>query len=204
MSNTFTFDTKLNNYSSIGLSLSGGIDSALLLYYLLKSDFKVKCYTLVDKNNYNNTDAAKSIKAYIEESLGGVNTVKHNGIISHEFIEYEKDYPKGKREKMNEIYIDLIKSKAIDCVVSGTTQHFLDDWYDQADAAKSKDMLWSHVNVPIYRPFINFDKNWIKKNCDINDLVPEIANISVSCTSSNPPCQICLYCREKYAAFGFY
>ena len=63
MSESFTFDTKLNDYKKIGLSVSGGIDSALLLYYLLKSDISLTCYTMVDlsKKINNNIEAAKYV-----------------------------------------------------------------------------------------------------------------------------------------------
>ena len=116
MSDTFNFDEKLNNYKSLGLALSGGIDSALLLYYLLNQDYEVKCYTLIDKNNDNNRQAATDVKDLIEKKTS--KTVKHL-----EFIEYEKDRIYGKREKMIEVYNSLFNSKKIDCLLVGSTQY---------------------------------------------------------------------------------
>ena len=80
MSKTFNFDTQLNNYKSLGLALSGGIDSALLLYYLLNQDYKIKCYTAIDKNNDNNRQAATDIKDLIEKKTG--KTVEHFELLS--------------------------------------------------------------------------------------------------------------------------
>jgi len=208
MSNTFTFDTKLNNYSKIALSLSGGIDSGLLLYYLIRSGYDVTCYTFVRNNDETVTSAAKNMVNFIVENLQKQFVRKKPfKIKDHVFVSFsgELTYPiSSKRQAMNETYIELINSKAIDCVVSGTTQHFVDDVNNEADPLKVQDALWSDINVPIYRPFINFDKNWIKQNCDINNLTQEIVNRSVSCVWGSPPCEECLWCKEKYTAFGVY
>ena len=205
MANTFSFDTKLNNYSKIALSLSGGIDSGLLLYYLIRAGYDVTCYTFVRNNNETVTSAAKNIVNFITKTLQS-NYVREKPfkIKDHVFVSFSGEVITSKRQAMNETYINLINSRVIDCVVSGTTQHFIDDANNEADPLKSEDVLWSDINVPIYRPFINFNKNWIKENCDANPLISEIANLSVSCIHGNPPCEECLWCKEKYSAFGVY
>ena len=203
MSDTFTFDTKLNDYSSIGLGLSGGIDSALLLYYLLKNDYKIKCYTLVDKNNNNNTDAAKSIKTYIEE-------LSSKSVVSHDFIEYEKTNSKDKKPQMTKIWAGLTSNKDIDCLISGGTQHLssVNDIWDEADTDKPSEKLWTESKIydsyVIYRPFINYNKSWIKTCCDACNITDKILSISVSCLKLSFPCKNCLWCAEKYEAFKCY
>ena len=199
MSKTFSFDLKLNNYKSPGLALSGGIDSALLLYYLINQDYKVKCYTLIDKNNDNNRQAATNVKDLIEKKTG--KTVEH-----FEFIEYEKDHEHGKREKMTEIYTNLFNSKKIDCILTGATQYIknIDDKWNQSDKLKSTDTIWMNDDTT-YRPFLKYDKTWIKKGCDANELTNDLVKITVSCVSSkSPPCKNCLWCAEKYQVFGCY
>ena len=202
MSKTFSFDTQLNNYKSLGLALSGGIDSALLLYYLLNQDYKIKCYTAIDKNNDNNRQAATDIKDLIEKKTG--KTVEH-----FEFIEYEKDHEKGKREKMTEIWTNLFNSNTIDCILTGAIQYLksIDDKWNQVDKKKATDTKWMKGNGTYitYRPFLEHDKTWIKQGCDANDLTDSLVKISVSCNStSTPPCKDCLPCAEKYQAFGCY
>ena len=202
MSKTFSFDTQLNNYKSLGLALSGGIDSALLLYYLLNQDYKIKCYTLIDKNNDNNRQAATDIKDLIEKKTG--KTVEH-----FEFIEYEKDHEQGKREKMTEIWTNLFNSNTIDCILTGAIQYLksIDDKWNQVDKKKATDTKWMKGNGTYitYRPFLEHDKTWIKQGCDANELTDNLVKISVSCNStSTPPCKDCLPCAEKYQAFGCY
>ena len=202
MSKTFSFDKQLNNYKSLGLALSGGIDSALLLYYLLNQDYKIKCYTAIDKNNDNNRQAATDIKDLIEKKTG--KTVEH-----FEFIEYEKDHEKGKREKMTEIWTNLFNSNTIDCILTGAIQYLksIDDKWNQVDKKKATDTKWMKGNGTYitYRPFLEHDKTWIKQGCDANELTDNLVKISVSCNStSTPPCKDCLPCAEKYQAFGCY
>ena len=202
MSKTFSFDTQLNNYKSLGLALSGGIDSALLLYYLLNQDYKIKCYTAIDKNNDNNRQAATDIKDLIEKKTG--KTVEH-----FEFIEYEKDHEKGKREKMTEIWTNLFNSNTIDCILTGAIQYLksIDDKWNQVDKKKATDTKWMKGNGTYitYRPFLEHDKTWIKQGCDANELTDNLVKISVSCNStSTPACKDCLPCAEKYQAFGCY
>ena len=202
MSKTFNFDTQLNNYKSLGLALSGGIDSALLLYYLLNQDYKIKCYTLIDKNNDNNRQAATDIKDLIENKTG--KTVEH-----FEFIEYEKDHEQGKREKMTEIWTNLFNSNTIDCILTGATQYLksIDDKWNQGDKKKATDTKWMKGSGTYitYRPFLEHDKTWIKQGCDANELTDNLVKITVSCVStSTPPCKDCLWCAEKYQVFGCY
>jgi len=198
MSKTFNFHKKLNNYKSLGLALSGGIDSALLLYYLLNQEYKVKCYTLVDKNNDNNMQAAFDVMELIEEKTG--KTIEH-----FEFIKYKKDYENDKREKMNEIYTNLLNSEKIDCLLTGATQYLknIEDKWNQADKLKSSDTVWT--NNLVYRPFLNYDKSWIKKCCDANGLTDNLLKTTVSCVNAQSyPCKNCLWCTEKYTVFGCY
>ena len=152
--------SNLNNYKSLGLALSGGIDSALLLYYLLNQDYKIKCYTAIDKNNDNSRQAATDIKDLIEKKTG--KTVEH-----FEFIEYEKDHEKGKREKMTEIWTNLFNSNTIDCILTGATQYLksIDDKWNQVDKKKATDTKWMKGNGTYitYRPFLEHDKTWIKQ-----------------------------------------
>ena len=122
MANTFSFDTKLNNYSKIALSLSGGIDSGLLLYYLIRAGYDVTCYTFVRNNNETVTSAAKNIVNFITKTLQS-NYVREKPfkIKDHVFVSFSGELITSKRQAMNETYINLINSRVIDCVVSGTT-----------------------------------------------------------------------------------
>tara|TARA_B100000085_G_scaffold279138_1_gene301991 strand:- start:700 stop:1296 length:597 start_codon:yes stop_codon:yes gene_type:complete len=198
MSKTFNFHKKLNNYKSLGLALSGGIDSALLLYYLLNQGYKVKCYTLVDKDNDNNIRPAIDVMNLIEEKTGKT-------IENFEFIKYKKDHKYDKREKITEIYTDLFNSEKIDCLLTGATQYLknIEDKWNQADKLKSSDTVWT--NNIVYRPFLNYDKSWIKKGCDANGLTDDLVKITVSCVSTySYPCKDCLWCAEKYTVFECY
>ena len=203
MSDTFTFDNKLNDYSSIGIGLSGGIDSALLLYYLLKNDYKVKCYTLIDKNNDNNREAATAVKELIE-------TKTSKTVMSHDFYEYIKENPKDKKTQMTKIWTGLIADKSVDCIISGGSQHLssVKDTWGQKDSDKTSEKVWTESEVydsyVIYRPFLSYDKSWIKTCCDACNLTEELLKITVSCLNKPAPCKNCLWCAEKYEIFKCY
>ena len=139
-----------------------------------------------------------SVKDLIEKKTS--KTVKHL-----EFIEYEKDRIDGKREKMIEVYNSLFNSKKIDCLLVGSTQYLknIEDKWNQADKLKPSDTVWTKDVV--YRPFLSYDKSWIKKGCDINGLTDDLVKSTVSCVSARSyPCKDCLWCAEKYAIFGSY
>ena len=202
MSKTFNFHKKLNNYKSLGLALSGGIDSALLLYYLLNQGYKVKCYTLVDKDNDNNIRPAIDVMDLIEEKTGKT-------IENFEFIKYKKDHKRGKREKMVEVYTNLFNSGKIDCILTGATQYLknVDDKWNQSDKLKPTDTKWMKGDGTYitYRPFLSHDKSWIKKGCDANALTDDLVKSTISCVRAKSyPCEDCLWCTEKYTVFGCY
>lgn len=202
MSDTFTFDTKLNKYKKIGLTLSGGMDSALLLYYLLKADISLTCYTMVDAGNKvnNNTEAAKYVVNLME-------TKTSKSTLGHVFQNYTKTSAKDKRAQMATYYTSLFDAGTVDCLITGTTQHLDTVWdkWAQKDPVKESDSVWNTANN-VYRPFLAEDKSWIKTCCDSCNLTDELVKNTISCISTHhaAPCKNCLWCEEKYSVFGAY
>ena len=204
MSESFTFDTKLNDYKKIGLSVSGGIDSALLLYYLLKSDISLTCYTMVDISNKvnNNIEAAKYVVNLME-------TKTSKSTLGHIFQDFTITTNKDKRLNMREYYKSLIDAETIDCLILGTTQDLSEitepSYNSQRDTSKLERSEWDTVNN-VYRPFLKKDKSWIKTCCDSCGLTKELVSNTMSCVSMNKtaPCKDCLWCAEKYAVFSSY
>ena len=202
MSESFTFDSKLKNYNKIGLSLSGGVDSALLLYYLLKADFEITCYTMVDEGNKvnSNIDAAKYVVNLMETKTS--KTIKN-----HVFQGYTKTEKNDKRNQMRIYYTKLFDEGAIDCLVTGTSKDLtsIDDKWGERDRVKLNDSVWNKENT-VYRPFLQNDKKWIKTCCDSCGLTSELIANTLSCISNTikAPCKNCLWCAEKYDVFSSY
>ena len=68
--NLFKFDDKLNDFKKIGFALSGGLDSALLLYYLIKyTNYEITCITCFEDINPTNIQPAKEIVQLISKKI---------------------------------------------------------------------------------------------------------------------------------------
>ena len=177
------------------------MDSALLLYYLLKADVSLTCYTMIDEGNKvnNNKESAEYIVNLME-------TKTSKKILGHTFQGYTK-VGNDKREKMTTYYTNLINAGTIDCLITGTSQHLtsVEDTWNQKDIVKESDSVWNTANN-VYRPFLAKDKSWIKTCCDSCNLTDELVKNTISCISTKitAPCKDCLWCAEKYASFGSY
>lgn len=213
-----------DEYKRIAVNCSGGADSSILLYTLVKylqennkTDTKITVLTCANdlKGRWNARNAAKVIDFVIENT-------KTNLIDTH--ISYYRDLQK--EEYFHEIEHDLFRNKKIDLVVSGITSNpptgvlVLDinnkaiNLSDEAlDVRNSREQeTWYYDEIGTwYTPFVNTDKKMISAIYNHFNITETLLPLTRSCESieKDPklydrPCGKCWWCLERKWAFGIF
>lgn len=209
----YTFD------GTVGINVSGGADSALLLYFtLLHQPGKIHVMTLGNNQKYrrNVNIAIKVIEKCIQ--------LTNNSNVIHHI--HNTDIQTGdKLEKVLKYYYD----KDIVNVVMGATtanppKHITDTFihpnteHDERNPEETRDVFyrdWPNDEIIGYQPFINVDKKEIAQIYEKNNLM-DLFSITRSC-EFNPidvirngalvdpgmgHCGRCWWCEERKWAFG--
>ena len=207
------FDEFPHDVKSIGLSLSGGTDSALAFYWLLK--------TLSERGQQTKVYAMHGYDTHrkVARSYEAADRV-YDWIISQFDIDipplftfaYNKNKPVGKYEYHypNVLYLQR-KYNIVDNIMGDTLDMpdddrptfdtHPDDPYKQQNKQELVDMAKKH---PLRAPFATVNKKFIAaqyKKFNLNYL----STLTVSCTGDDiKPCKQCWWCRERKWAFGTY
>ena len=209
------------NYKKIGISLSGGADSALLAYLILKetdADIYFTTQIRMWKTRPWQRYVAQDVVAWFKEHFS--NNIEHvEGFIPPEMeepntISIPDEY--GKLKPGNRIIL-----RAHNEWVAHTYK--LDAWY----AAVSKNpkeisggpierykgvlpLKIEHMGIDIYHPFVYTTKDWIVKQYYENN-IEDLFNITRSCKGEFeeldyktyipgqfvPTCEKCFWCKER-------
>ena len=201
------------NYKNIGLSLSGGMDSALILWCLvemlrgrqhLAEGAKIWCMHGYDINRTktHSYQAAQRVLDWVKWHQ------KDNTFIQplHVFAYHKTraDQSKMQFHKPNEEY--LKRRYNCDVVISGITQDHTGHGRtnNQTNAYFSNQDLADETKISWKYPFGAVDKQFIAYQYKRHAL-DGLRAITVSCTADSPePCQECFWCQERYWAFGDY
>ncbi len=194
------------NHKNIGLSLSGGADSALLAFHLMKTVEKPLHFFTYGSEEKHNRSVRNSMLV-IEKciSLTGNTNVYHH-------IRYGKTQ---ERDLFFNYLIESVNIGLVDIIYTGTTsvpQSTVLETFNKTlplDFIKRRDptrvkSLWSH-SYKLYHPFINIDKKDIAKMYNDLDLIDSLYSATGSCESVEHPeghCGMCWWCQERIWAFG--
>ena len=177
---------ELSHHKKIGLSLSGGCDSALLLFYMCKviseekRDVTIVPFTGIDVTRPTNIWNVEEILLLMEEKFPEVNienviTFKYTTLTStNERCNKKEEHQKAERQ--------MIKDKLFSIMFGGRTAN---PSYDEAEKhnllenrevfrdRENPDMLWSQRKLTsrLYRPWIDIDKRWIAAEFHKNNLM---------------------------------
>ena len=202
---TIDFFENINySYKSIGIQLSGGIDSSFVLYCLVKTlqdrDFKnVNIYPLVlydlkDAHLKTYETVENIIKLIVEKTQ--TTFIKEPIVVP--YYEFKAKSLIYSRQYMRNRY-------GCEIILSGLTKDMphSNRPCDPYEAAMKLDPTEKR-HWETFSPFLNVDKKFIAeqyKKFKLDDL----AKITNSCTvSAITPCKKCWWCEERYWAFNSY
>tara|TARA_Y100000004_G_scaffold154627_1_gene178846 strand:- start:233 stop:940 length:708 start_codon:yes stop_codon:yes gene_type:complete len=213
---------RLNTFENIGINLSAGTDSALLMFFTCRelekrnSNQKIIPITGVHNLRPNNIWNAEEIVLLFKEWFPSVKWGEH------QINRYDKDNQKDKPNKHLEHEISLREKKIVDIILHGRTAN------PSLEEAKKHNLLYKREerrdrhgnkrkvyhenhNRPFYCPFEFVDKKFISDMYHQYNLMDELFPITASCVAYakttnhfSEPCKECWWCREKKWAFGMY
>jgi 7-cyano-7-deazaguanine synthase in queuosine biosynthesis len=210
------FDTYPDN-ENIGLSLSGGADSALLLYLFAKmvSDrtfygikpVQIHCLHGHDISyvHQQSSDAATRVVEYVQNKYPNVSIFLH-------ITQYHLTDDTSKEVYHREFYDAMKELWDLPHIVRGTTQgmpesyrpsHMYEHTIPNADPSPEELIEFSQTTPVV--PLGAVDKRWVKLQYRYQGIM-DLANITASCIADIPdaPCRECWWCKERFWAFGNY
>ena len=209
-------ETNLDIYEGpIGIMLSGGIDSAILLYYLMKHSLykTIHIYTTGSNQKYrrNSIIAPRVVEKCIQ--LTGNNKVVHH-------INYDEAATDSSMCIAPQKDID---NSLINIVYDGTTMNPPDDVASKFvpefdfDSARrdSGDNILFHSNDKFYMPWANTDKRGVAQMYREENLIDNLLPVTRSC-EYDPTCEYfdnikdpglehcgeCWWCKEREWGFN--
>jgi hypothetical protein len=203
-------------YKNIGLRLSSGTDSALVLFFLAKfiletESFDIKVFPFLGLNlnnkSYNPEPKAKKIVDIIQKLYS---KSKIEDLKVFEYSHLDSSVNKN-------VYIDIGKNayteeKNIELWLTGATLNppkAIRDLYDinsQKVGFRDDSVQHAKFNNPETAPWLMVNKKFIAHQYYKYNLMENIFPLTESCISQVKPfpCKKCFWCVEKYWAFGMY
>lgn len=195
-----------DDISHVGVKCSGGADSTILLYMIIKylmehnrQNVSVSILTLAHSlNKYSNSIVSNKILHWILEHTKFKNFKIHHIL----YVENpHSDSVKSKTEK-------IIQNNQIDFVVSGNTANplvYVDGLSDTGMPERNADQprfngpaidKYRYPGSMFYQPFRQIDKRFIIDMYRMYDVF-ELFDISKSCTAAVGTCGVCWWCKER-------
>ena len=192
---------------NIGLSLSGGADSALILYFLTKMIqernqrsfiYPIHGYDIARKNVHS-YEAAEAVIDSVRDLLNDTTIIQNPHIFA-----YDKKLPITKEAYHIANYEYMQRRYNIPFIIRGITQGMPNDDrpFMQGDANSKK--IYKYAKETFIVPFGTVDKRFIAHQYKTFNL-ESLLKVTSSCIADSPvPCKKCWWCKEKYFAFESY
>jgi 7-cyano-7-deazaguanine synthase in queuosine biosynthesis len=187
--------------SPVGILCSGGADSTLLLYLLMKhSNFTIHVLTLTNQaKNFANLAVINSVLKWC------INHTQNTNIIHHTW--YAKEQTNKELEKLP---LELLQSKMFSTLYIGDTcyppddinQRFADETNDifQNIKARTPNETRPTKIGPIYVPYTNYNKKKIVETYKSENIM-ELFHLTRSCETTSDigteHCGNCWWCKER-------
>jgi len=216
---TIIFDETTIPYNKIGIKLSGGADSAIVLYMLAKyimeergpENIELHVITCNSVEKMFQVHHAKKVMNKVSELTGITYTKHHTAEVS---AETDESYIGGQRELMNLLYMTGV----IECNLNGVTAiPHPDDCHEMneglvgqiIDERVRNGNIKPHMSGKAFRPLINVDKRGVAELYQSLGVEEELYPITRSCEGNRDTnniehqCGECWPCRERKWAFGY-
>lgn len=215
------FDIDFSKYKKIGISFSGGCDSSLLLYLLLRMvddtypDVEIIPITgiTINKGKWKLFRSQEILDYYRSQFFNLKNIIKDR------LVDYN-----WTQEEYGKYVATLAKNNIIDIRLFALTKNPPYNVMEQHDLVRKRETsrdgfvnferMFIETKIgPIYDVFRNVDKRWIAQCYHDFGLMDHIYPLTVSCErlretsdmiDNEEPCRHCWWCREKKMAFGTY
>jgi 7-cyano-7-deazaguanine synthase in queuosine biosynthesis len=191
---------------NVGVNLSGGSDSSLLLYILLSNKKEtIEVFTLASalKGRTSAKIAANVIDKCVE-------LTKNNNINHHVVYVDVQD-----NENLFKLSGDMIQNKKITRLYTGMTSNppkdiadnFLTANYNSEQDMRDPLILKPTIHGNLCFPFFNIDKIKIAEMYQSLNLTETLFPLTRSCEVQNPPsgflghCDNCWWCKERFWGF---
>ena len=208
----------------VGITLSGGIDSAVFLQTIAQflSDTGQNHVSVIPFHGMENlrpdtVGSVQSICDYTHSHYPDLNLQDLVVFPVYSEIVYSKKKKgldeQGKVPQMNAFY-DLYELPEIIMAMNCLPEkHILDEWgcnyYSIDRLRRDRDVYEVFDNFRYYKPIVNCDKRMTKALFDYLELDDELLEMTSSCTGFpseteyyTKPCGKCYHCQEKKWAFG--
>ena len=195
---------------NIGLSLSGGMDSALILWCLVEmlrgrehlgKDVKIWCthgYDITRKNAHS-YESAQRVLNWVKWHQKDTTMIQPLHVFA-----YEKKADVSKEVLHNANYEYIQRRYKVPFIIRGVTQGWDKPRPLGSDGDKNEEELKEISKTSWLLPFGAVDKKFIAYKYKRHELHGMRAT-TVSCTAdTQKPCQKCYWCQERYWAFGDY
>lgn len=207
------------NWKTVGIQLSGGLDSALVLFLTTKAiqeqnlDIKIQPISIFIPTKVKNIVATNSIIQKVRE-ITSANFI-NDGLVFNMPLS-ETSHVDGKKDKFfDNTLINLFNNGTIDFEFNGNTKnppedirkHFKNDEYRQKNRDNARSI---YTNPYGASPHYNVDKRDIINLYIKHNLIESLAPLTVSCDEDiktvhaqqlNVPCGQCWWCQER--KYGF-
>lgn len=197
----------INDAGPIGITVSGGADSAVLLYILLKNTTQpVHIYSfLSDAKGEVVEPVVDRVVARCVELSGNNNIVHHKERIP---VQTPKVLALTLKERIEQgeisiAYYGSTKFPPLD-VINTFEEKLDEELLNARGSGVDRDIYM--VNNYFYRPFINLDKKDISKLYSSLDLLDSLYPLTRSCENIYSPdkhCGKCFWCEERHWGFGY-
>lgn len=182
----------------VGLFLSGGADSAVLLYLLAEAEKDLVILTIDRDGRRHQLPHAKKVIAWIQKRFPKVNILQHfivdipSGTDNSEIQNIKENTIKKLQEEYN--FDTWTNAMTLNPKITLTNNH-------ERDVPRDKDFpKWNGNKL---RPFHNIDKLSIMHLYHKLDII-DLFDCTISCEVSDPPCNDCWWCQERTWAIEEY
>lgn len=196
--------------SPIGVMMSGGADSALLLYFLLKhSKNKIHIFTLANQQKCITTaHSSLNVVSKCAELTDNYNFVHH---ITYEKEQNIKNLFKTPGQFLNDSTIDFLYSGVTKNPPTCVTDTFSAETTETSQ--RNPDVIRETlIHKNLFNPWTNIDKQYICKIYNHYDLIDNLYPLTRSCewvaglfeaeNPGNGHCGACWWCEERIWGFN--